>query len=70
MTLFHALTDRQAELLSGGGDSCELPNPSSVYPCDTNYGQYKKGLEDPCLPNPSAVYPCDTNYGQYKKGLG
>lgn len=64
MTLFHALTDRQAALLSGGGGE-PLPNPSEVY-CGTNYGQAKK--EDPCLPNPSEVY-CGTNYGQYKKDL-
>lgn len=68
MTLFHALSDRQAELLSGGsGDCCEPPsvNPSLAYPCQTNYGQAKK--DDPCLDNPSLYY-CGTNYGQSKKG--
>ena len=65
MTLFHALSDRQAELLSGGC-GCEPPsvNPSLAYSSDTNYGQAKKdGFEGP---NPSLIY-CDTNYGQSKK---
>jgi len=42
MTLFHVLSDRQAELLAKKDYPC-LPNPSEVY-CGTNYGQYKKDL--------------------------
>lgn len=66
MTLFHALTDRQAELLSGGC-GCEPPtvNPSLAYADGTNYGQAKKaeGFDGT---NPSLAY-CETNYGQSKK---
>jgi hypothetical protein len=64
MTLFHALTDRQADLLSGGC-YCEPPsiNPSQAYPHCANYGQAKKnGFEGY---NPSLLY-CGTNYGQSK----